>query len=130
MKLIKWVMLVVTFTLVGCANHTSGLAISSDGNVRADNSSLAREVATSDARARMVGDIMQGSVVISSKVSTDMRLQYKFTWYDISGFVIDEQANSWQSATLHGMQNIQVTSVAPNATATRFEVYVRKAFSN
>ncbi|NKF50468.1 YcfL family protein [Shewanella sp. WXL01] len=114
----------------GCANHTSGLSASSDGNVRVDNATFNREVAIGNLRSKMTSNIMEGAAVISSKVATDLRLQYKFTWYDASGFTIEDEATSWKSLKLHGKQQMQVSAVAPNANATRFEVYVRKAFSN
>ncbi|WP_144206962.1 YcfL family protein [Shewanella donghaensis] len=116
--------------LSACANHTAGVSASSTGEVRVDNNSFAREVAVEQVKVRTQSDLLQGSALIKSQVSTDLRLQYKFTWYDVGGFTIEDEGNSWKSVKLHGMQQIQVASVAPNANATRFEVYVRKAFSN
>lgn len=131
MKLITLAVFTLSLFLVGCANHTAGLmASSSNSDVRIDNASFNREVSIGDIRSRYSGDIMQGSALISSKVATDLRLQYKFTWYDNSGFTLEDEANSWKSLKLHGKQQLQVHSVAPNAQASRFEVYVRKAFSH
>ena len=116
--------------LAGCANHTAGVYASSTGESRIDNSSFARSVSVGDLMARGEGGLLRGTATISSKVATDMRVQYKFTWYDTSGYTLDDEGVSWKSVKLHGKQQLQVSAVAPNPTASRFEVYVREAFSN
>lgn len=128
----KFSIVVVTLVLMmsACANHTAGVSAGSNGETRVDNYSFGQEVAVEQVRVRTQADLLQGSALIMSKVGTDLRLQYKFTWYDVGGFTIEDEAMSWKSLKLHGKQQMQVTALAPNATATRFEVYVRKAFSN
>jgi len=127
-KLILAFALALLFT--ACAPHTSGIMGSSTGEVRVDNRSFGSEVIVEQIQARQQGDLLQGSGIIQSKVATDLRLQYKFTWYDISGFTIEDEASAWKSLKLHGKQRMQVTALAPNANAVRYELYVRKAFSN
>jgi len=116
--------------LTACAPHTSGIMGSSTGEVRVDNRSFGSEVSVDQVQSRQQGDLLQGSGIIQSKVATDLRLQYKFTWFDISGFTIEDEASAWKSLKLHGKQRMQVTALAPNANAVRYELYVRKAFSN
>ncbi len=128
----KLSIVVVTLVLMmsACANHTAGVSAGSNGVTRVDNYSFGQEVAVEQVRIRTQGDLLQGSALIMSQVGSDLRLQYKFTWYDVSGFTIEDEATSWKSLKLHGKQQMQVTALAPNANATRFDVYVRKAFSN
>lgn len=116
--------------VVACAPHTAGLMVGSKGEVRIDNNSFGKEVSVKSVMARSEGGFLQGTGTIISRVSTDLRLQYKFTWFDTSGMTIDDEGVSWKSVKLHGKQQLQVSAVAPNANATRFELYVRKAFSN
>ncbi|MCL1094347.1 YcfL family protein [Shewanella kaireitica] len=116
--------------VTACAPHTAGLMAGSKGEVRIDNSTFGKEVEVQSVMARPEGGFLQGSGTIVSKVSTDLRLQYKFTWFDTSGMTIDDEGVSWKSVKLHGKQQLQVSAVAPNANASRFELYVRKAFSN
>ena len=124
------IILSISLLLAACANHTSGISANSQGEIRVDNNSFSREVSVSNITSRQSADLMQAAAKINSLVATDLRLQYKFTWFDASGFTIEDEATSWKSLKLHGKQQIQVNAVAPNATASRFEVYVRKAFSN
>lgn len=121
---------VSVMVITACAQHTAGVMASSTGEIRIDNSSFASKVGVDQLKARQQGDLLQGAGVIMSKVSTDLRLQYKFTWYDINGYTLEDDGSSWKSLKLHGMQRMQVTAAAPNANAVRYEIYVRKAFSN
>lgn len=117
-------------TLGACASNTAGISVSSQGETRVDSSSFARKIAVENIDARRVGDLIQGSALIVSKTSSDMRVQYKFTWYDASGFTIEDEATSWKSVKLHGKQQLQVSAVAPNAQVVKFDVYVRETYSN
>ncbi|MFS1439004.1 YcfL family protein [Shewanella sp. 10N.286.48.A6] len=130
MMTLRVIMISLALMLSACANHTAGVSASSNGEVRVDNNSFARAVAIEQVKVRTQADLLQGSALIISKVSTDLRLQYKFTWFDVGGFTIEDEASSWKSLKLHGKQQMQVSAVAPNANASRFEVYVREAFSN
>ncbi len=100
------------------------------GETRVDSKSFARDISVEGVEARRVGDLIQGSALIVSKSSSDMRVQYKFTWYDASGFTIEDEATSWKSVKLHGKQQLQVSAVAPNAQVVKFDVYVRETHSN
>ncbi|WP_394203579.1 YcfL family protein [Shewanella waksmanii] len=124
------VMLSVLLVLVGCAPHTAGIMASSTGESRIDNRSFANEVTLTQLKARPEGGLLQGAGLISSQVATDLRLQYKFTWFDAADFAIEDEGVSWKSVKLHGKQQMQVVGLAPNANAVRYEIYVRKAFSN
>ncbi|WP_198780254.1 MULTISPECIES: YcfL family protein [Shewanella] len=121
--------LAAALTLGGCASDTAGISVSSLGETRIDSNSFAQDIGLESVDARRVGDLIQGSALIVSKSSSDMRVQYKFTWYDASGFTIEDEANSWKSVKLHGKQQLQVSAVAPNAQAVKFDVYVRETFS-
>lgn len=121
--------LAAALTLGGCASDTAGISVNSLGETRIDSHSFAQDIALESVDARRVGDLIQGSALIVSKSSSDMRVQYKFTWYDASGFTIEDEASRWKSVKLHGKQQLQVSGVAPNAQAVKFDVYVRETYS-
>lgn len=121
--------LAAALTLSACTN-TAGISVNSLGETRVDSKSFARDISVEGVEARRVGDLIQGSALIVSKSSSDMRVQYKFTWYDASGFTIEDEATSWKSVKLHGKQQLQVSAVAPNAQVVKFDVYVRETHSN
>ncbi|MCZ4337026.1 YcfL family protein [Shewanella colwelliana] len=124
------VIALLAFALNACAPHTAGIMASSTGEQRIDNTRFNSEVSVERVMVVGQGDPLKAAGTISSKVATDLRLQYKFTWYDINGLTIEDEGVSWKSLKLHGKQQMQVSAVAPNSSAVRCELYVRKAFSN
>ena len=122
--------LVLGAWVTGCANNTAGISAASSGDSRVDSSAVSRQVKIDQLMSRRQGDLLQGSVVLVSQKSTDIRLQYKFTWFDIDGISLDDESNSWQALTLHGKAHKQVQGLAPNPQAVSFEIYVRESHSN
>jgi uncharacterized protein YcfL len=116
--------------VTGCANNTAGISAASSGDSRVDSSAVSRQVKIDQLMSRRQGDLLQGSAVLVSQKSTDIRLQYKFTWFDIDGISLDDESNSWQALTLHGKAHKQVQGLAPNPQAVSFEIYVRESHSN
>ncbi|ABE55602.1 protein of unknown function DUF1425 [Shewanella denitrificans OS217] len=122
--------LVLGAWVTGCANNTAGISAASSGDSRVDSSAVSRQVKIDQLMSRRQGDLLQGSAVLVSQKSTDIRLQYKFTWFDIDGISRDDESNSWQALTLHGKAHKQVQGLAPNPQAVSFEIYVRESHSN
>ena len=127
----KFILVSILALLVSaCAPHTAGVMASSTGEMRVDNRSFASEVSVEQLNSRQQGGFLQGSGLIINKVATDIHLQYKFTWYDINGYTIDNEGVAWEPLKLFGKQQTQVSGLSPNTSAVRYDLYVRKAFSN
>lgn len=129
MKITSLLLFISAFLLSACAHHTAGIAVDSNGQVRVDNTSFASDINVTNISSHRVADLIKASALIQSKSTTDLRIQYKFTWFDANGLTVEDEASSWQSVKLHGMQQLQVSGVAPNAQASHFEIYVRETFS-
>ncbi|MBV7317095.1 YcfL family protein [Shewanella sp. NIFS-20-20] len=129
-KLLAVVVITGLMTLSGCSHRTGGVMASSTGVDRIDNASVSRDVTITNLRSRLVGGFMQGTATLTSLDSTDLNLQYKFTWFDGSGFVIDDDSSPWLPLTLFGKQQTQVQAMAPAQGAVSFEVYVRQVFAD
>lgn len=54
-------------------------------------------------------------------------IQYKISWEDSSGFVVNPGSQPWTPVRLHGKEQLPVQSTAPNADAQIFNITVRKA---
>lgn len=126
----KRILFTALLMLTACANHTAGVMASSTGEVRVDNNAFHRQVTVDNVQTRYEGAQLTASGTLTSQVATDVRVQYKFTWFDINGFAIEDEGSSWKPVKLHGKQQLQVRAVAPNNTAVRCQLYVREAFSN
>ncbi|SHI19154.1 YcfL family protein [Ferrimonas marina] len=122
--------LVVLFALflTGCSSITAGVAARSDQpQLRIDSSTVAREVSIEKVQKRRVGDLLQASATLISRVSTDRYLQYKITFFDIDGVVVEPGTSSWRPVNLHGGERLPVTQTARTPQAVEFEIYVRRA---
>ena len=123
---ILFICIMTLVSISACSNNTSGVKIDSVGNTTAENAFVANEISVSNSVIRQVGGLMQGSARIVSHSSKDQVIQYRFTWFDNQGVAVDSDSEGWQPIDIHGKQTVQVISVAPNSSAVRFQVYVRK----
>ncbi len=126
----KYFFVLLLFGLSACAHNTSGIMVSSTGEQRIDNSSFAGDIVVERVITQPISDRSTAAGVIRSQVSSDRLVQYKFTWFDANGLSIEDESMTWKALTVHGMQQVQVKSVAPTNQAVRCEIYVREAYSN
>ncbi len=114
--------------LSGCSAMTAGIAARSDEpNLRVDSTKVAREVSIEQVRKRRVNDRLQASATLISRVTRDRYLQYKFTFYDPDGLVVEGESSSWRPINLHGGEQRQVTATALLPDAVEFEIALRYA---
>ncbi len=112
--------------LAGCALNTSAIHVhSGDPMVAGETTAETDDVAISQLRQRTVAGILQGSALISSKVTHNSHWQYQFIFYDVAGDVLELGHNSWVPLTLYGKEQRAVQSAAPNGQAVRFQLALR-----
>ena len=127
MKILKGMAIGLMVALVGCAN-TAGIEGRKAANreqVMYRGAHLQESIEMKNLKMRKVGGILQAAGTLFSMVTSDLRIQYRFSWYDKDGFEIDKDANSWKSITLYGRQTADIQGVAPNARAEEFKVVIR-----
>ncbi|WP_133407366.1 YcfL family protein [Parashewanella tropica] len=116
----------ICLTMIGCASRTAGVKLDSEGSYQIDNKRFASDITLTNNKLRQVGEQLQGAVTIVSDSSRTKSVEYRFIWFDANNFEIEPDSETWQPLTIYGKESKQVTSVAPNSTATKFEVYVRR----
>jgi len=128
MKILKVMLVVAGFSLVGCANTAGveGRKSNSREQVMYRGSNLQESIEMKNLKMRKVGGVLQAAGTMFSTVTSDLKVQYRFSWYDADGFEIDKDAGSWKSLTLYGRQTADVQGVAPNARAEEFKVVIRE----
>ncbi|PSW07294.1 YcfL family protein [Photobacterium lipolyticum] len=120
--------LLVTLFLAACTTTTSGISIeSSNQNVVIGNSSLASRVAVERAIVGDVNGLMKAGVPVTSQVSDDMKLQYRFYWYDAQGLEVDGSDAPWRQFVLHGKDTMTLQAVARSPKAKQYRIYIRQA---
>jgi len=120
--------LLFALALSACSSATSGISIeSSNQNVVIGNSSLASRIAIEKALISEVNGLMKAGVPVSSKVNSDMKLQYRFYWYDAQGLEVEGSNSPWRQFVLHGKDSMTLQAVARNTHATQYRIYIRQA---
>lgn len=121
--------------LSGCA-ATSGISGSvavvkgpegdtQESEVMVDNDSLARAIKITDLKSAFAGDLLKANVVLHSKRTDTLALQYKFRWYDSQGMEIEPESSPWQPIIIYGRETKSVQAVAPNPSVKEFKIEIR-----
>lgn len=125
-----------TAFLAGCAApNTTGItaSVAPDENgvyqqyLQADNTRLARNLLLDNVRCDQTANgHLRASLTLTSARNKTMQIQYKFAWFDASGFEIDPDAETWRVLTLEGRDTRPVTGIAPTTAAESFRLRVRE----
>ncbi|GAB3515804.1 YcfL family protein [Photobacterium alginatilyticum] len=120
--------LVFALALSACSSTTSGISIeSSNQNVVIGNSSLAGQIEIEKAIVAETNGLMKAGVPVTSKVDSDMKLQYRFYWYDAQGLEVYGSDSPWRQFVLHGRDSVTLQAVARKPEAKQYRIYIREA---
>ncbi len=88
---------------------------------------LARTLSFGEVSVRPLGlgSSMEAQVIIKNQSSGDTDFEYRFIWYDASGFEISSITN-WIPASLSGMEARGFKTTAPGPNAVSFKCMIRK----
>jgi len=123
---------VCLFSVAVAACATSGVVGKSDSEsgksevVEIQNKSLAKKVSIKEFKSRVINDLLNVQVEIQNNFSSTQEFQYKFSWFDTTGFAIESGGDSWKTLVLHGQESKTVQGLAPNPTAKKFKIVLRK----
>ena len=117
--------------LAGCsATNMAGQAPDEQGEYQqvlvSNNSILHSRLRITELNKRQVGDLMQVQATLENQWKFQLDFQYRFKWFDADGFEINPEGQPWQQLVLAGRAEANVQGVAPNPTATSFEIWVRE----
>lgn len=94
--------------------------------LQSSNSMLHSRLRITDLKKREVGDLMQVQATLENMWKFQLDFQYRFKWFGPDGFEINPEGQPWQQLVLAGRTEANVQGVAPNPTATSFEIWVRE----
>ncbi|WP_194437748.1 YcfL family protein [Vibrio fluminensis] len=122
----KFVLVILSiFAIAGCATNTSGLRIDGDTHkVLFANDSMSRSLTVNDITTTAVDGHTQGIVSLSSNISSDLDLLYRFYWYDEQGLEVSKLGN-WRRLIIRGEETVSISEVSVNPKATQFRVQIR-----
>jgi len=134
MKHIKKSVLLTGITLLlatGCNpqanidNSSSNIMKSKDNKIIINNIPLSYQVSIDGYNSRFINDLLEASVKISNKDATQHELEYKFKWYDATGFGISESLSVWKPIVLDASDSIELKALAITPKVETFKFYIR-----
>ena len=123
--------LALAFTLVACSASNKGqLEMTEDGQVitkvYSNNSLLASRISVPELKQAYRGDLMYVQATLENDWKFKLDFQYKLKWFNADGFEINPEGQPWQQVVMAGRSQNNVQGIAPNPTATRFEIWVQE----
>jgi uncharacterized protein YcfL len=128
----KYIILILSVTaltfIAGCTS-TSVIDVdgTSDGITVINSKDSSVDVKILDTRTRIVGGILQVNMQLESNASSIRNLEYKFSWFDSLGMVIDSSSTAWEPFCLYGRETKTISGLAPNSSARSYKVKIREA---
>lgn len=125
--------LLLALLLVACVgtapnilNVQAGPSGVSYKNIEINDKFLARQLTFGDVSVKPLeaGGSIEANVLIKNESDRDVAFEYRFLWYDASGYEISS-VTSWMPATLTSKEVRGFKSTAPGPNAAGFKIMVR-----
>jgi uncharacterized protein YcfL len=87
---------------------------------------LAKEIQVLDIKARFVGDFLEGLAIVQNRRKYTVDFEYRFEWYDESGFPVESNIVHWSPDLLYGRESKWISAICPRPTANGFKVMIRR----
>jgi uncharacterized protein YcfL len=87
---------------------------------------LAKEIRVLDVKARFVGDFLEGLAIVTNRRKYTVDFEYRFEWYDETGFPVESSIVHWTPDLLYGRESKWISALCPKPTATGFKVMIRR----
>jgi len=75
--------------------------------------------------SRFKYDLLDARVVIKSLSNSRHELEYKFVWYDESGFEMGKHLSKWEHIRIDAKDTIILKSLAKTSKVDSFKLYIR-----
>lgn len=132
MNATRWLLVILSVVLfAGCSASNMASQERDDSGelktfLKSENALLYSRIGIAELKQRQVGDLTQVQATLENNWKFQLDFQYKFKWFDDNGFEIAPESQPWRQLVLPGRNQANVQGVAPNPTATKFEIWVRE----
>ena len=129
-EIVKGLMLTFLVSIVAsCAVNETATVTVEDGKVtqiiESNSGVLSDSLRIADTHTGYAGDLLKAQVSIKNDSSDDLSFSYKFKWLDKAGFEIAIDGRPWSPLNITAYETKSVQAVAPNPTATTFNIMVQ-----
>lgn len=104
---------------------SSNIIKSKDNKIIINNIPLSYKISIDGYNSRFINDLLEASVKISNQDATQYALEYKFKWYDETGFETGTSLSIWKPIILDASDNIEVNALAMTPEVETFKFYIR-----
>jgi uncharacterized protein YcfL len=113
--------------LFGCAT-TSNTVIgnSSDTRVYYNNRVLERLISIVKVTDFREHDLLNAVVTVKNRTDRNIRIEYKFDWYDAYGRAVMPNNDAYKTMDIQGEDAVSISSVAPRPDVVEFKFRIRK----
>lgn len=125
MKGLTLILLFICSACAGVSNNQDQVILKGEHyRLHVASPKLHGKIITKEARARRVGRFMQGEARIENVTQDRYTIEYKFEWFDSSGFSV-ESINMWHRKTLTAGEVVAVNSLGSHEQADTFHLTIR-----
>ncbi|OBT13976.1 hypothetical protein A9264_02220 [Vibrio sp. UCD-FRSSP16_10] len=125
----KLVLLLVTLVAVaGCSPNTAGLRVDGKSQkVLFGDNVLGSRLIVDEIATVEKNDRARGIVTVSSHYKGDLRIQYRFYWYDDNGLEVNAKPSAWRQDVIRGLETRSFSEVSINPEGTQFRIQIRES---
>jgi len=118
--------LFLNFSLLFAGDGTASNTLESyEDKVIINDIPLSYNISIEGSNSRFISELLDARVIIKNKDSNRHYLEYKFMWYDESGFEIAKLHSKWKKVRIDAKDRIVLKSLAVTPKIDSFKFYVR-----
>ncbi len=87
---------------------------------------LARQIEVLDVKTRFTGKFLEGLAILHNRRKRTVAFEYRFAWYDDSGFPVESNISHWTPDLLYGKESKWIRALCPKPGAAGFKLMVRE----
>lgn len=106
-------------------NSNSNTLTSQEDEITINDVPLDYRIKIIGSKSRFVYDLLDASVTIESQSDSQRELEYKFVWYDESGFEMGKHLSKWKHVRIDSKDKIVLRDVALTSKVDSFKFYLR-----
>ncbi len=127
----KTILSYIVFMLISCTgliasdNTSSNTLESETDEIIINNIPLSFNIEIIESNSRFVYDLLDARVTIKNRDNNKHYLEYKFIWYDESGFETSKNQSKWKQVRVDAKDTIKLKALAVTSKIDSFKFYIR-----
>lgn len=125
-KILSLIFSIIILSTQVLGDDTSSNTLESENDkIIINNIPLSYNIVILESHSRFVYDLLDARVAIKNKDTNKHYLEYKFIWYDESGFEIAKNQSKWKQIRIDSKDKIVIKALAITSKIDAFKFYIR-----